>query len=890
MASSLDTLAQHRQVVASAREQLQTGRERIRLEHERGTPGIQLCAQITELVDEVIVRLFEAALDDLAKIDRKTDDPLRDQVALVAHGGYGRRELAPYSDVDLMILHQSHVADRVAVLAERMMRDVFDVGLILGHSVRTVRQALSLVKQDPVILTSLTESRHVAGDRELTRRLTKRLRRQVMRRPQSYLASIENVRREERRQYGETIYLLQPNIKRTRGGLRDIQLLRWIGFCSYGVSEPRALRLQGALSHDEENKIQSTNEFLLQLRNELHFTTDKAHDRLDRALQLRVAEKLGYESTEGMLAVEAFMQDYFRRTREVRYIVGRFTANARSGSRVARLFGSLLGHHVGDDFHVGPYHIRATRRGLEKLKSSLSQIMRLAELANLYNRRIDHTTWETVREAAKNLPDEIDPETAARFMSLISQPAQLGELLRRMHELGVLEKFIPAFARARGLLQFNEYHQYTVDEHCIHAVERVAELVDDPGLVGRIYRGIQDKELLHLALLVHDLGKGYPEDHSECGLRIAAATAERLFLTPQQAEVVKFLTHKHLLMSHWGLRRDTSDLGVAMQLAREVGSPDVLRKLFVLTLADLAAVGPGVLNAWKIDLLTVLYEQTMAILSGDRPDRATQQQLSSRRDRVRQLVAPQPEADWYDELIESLTGAYLLQSEPEDVATDLQQLHQLQEGEVRGWGRYRADRGAVELTAVTHETVTEGIFHKLAGAISREGLEILSAQINTFARGLVLDRFYVEDLDYWGAPPEDRLAQVSRRLEAVLLDPNPKPPTFRRVWKEAKRDAASLSNLPVQVRFDNSSHPDYTIIDIFAPDRTGLLYTIARKLFDLELSVAKAKIATYLDQVVDVFYVTDAAGNKIEDAARLDEYRARLIATIEEFDRDLTTV
>jgi len=887
MALSSDPVSASRAAVLHARSRLEAGRERLRKEHNRGTPGIQLCVQTTDLVDEIIVELFEAALADIASVDGKTDDPLRDQVALVAHGGYGRRELAPMSDIDMMILHTPDSADRVAVLAERMMRDVFDIGLILGHSVRTIRQACALVKQDPIILTSLTESRHVAGNKDLTRRLTKKLRRQVTKRSQIYLTAIEKARRDERRQYGETIYLLQPNVKRTRGGLRDIQFLRWIGFCCYGVSEPRGLRLQGVLSHEEEQKIRSTNEFLLRIRNELHLHTGKPHDRLDRALQVHLAEKLGYEGKSGMLPVEQFMRDYFRRTRDVRYIVGRFLANARTRSRIGNLFGSLLGHNVGQDFHVGPYRIRATRRGLPKLKTDLTQIMRLAELANYYDKRIDHKTWETVRQAAETLPDDITPEMAERFMSLISQPARVGELLRRLHELGVLQKFIPAFARARGLLQFNQYHQFTVDEHCIHAVEKAAELVDDQGMLGHVYRNIKDKEILHLALLVHDLGKGYAEDHSECGLRIAEATAERLYLPQRQAEVVKFLTHKHLLMSHWGLRRDTSDARVAIQLAREVGSPNVLRKLYVLTAADLAAVGPGVLNAWKVDLLTELYEQTMAILSGDRPDRTTQDQIESCRDAVRGLIAPEPEADWFDEMILSLTGSYLLQSSAADIAHDLRRLHELKPGDVQAWSRFLPDRGAVEFTIGAHESVTDGIIHKLAGALTSEGLEILSAQINTFAKGLVLDRFYVQDPDFNGEPPEPRMQQVIDRLVASLKDGDPRPPTFRKIWRESNEDTTTLSAQPVQVRVDNASHPDFTILDIFAPDRMGLLYTVVRKLFDLELSVAKAKIATYLDQVVDVFYVTDRDNQKIGDAGQINEIRLRLIETIEEFERQV---
>ena len=281
------------------------------------------------------------------------------------------------------------------------------------------------------------------------------------------------------------------------------------------------------------------------------------------------------------------------------------------------MVGSIFSHQVEGDYRVTSQHIVATTGGLAKLQTDLSEVLRLCDLANLHDKRIAPATWEDRAKAAPRLNDEMSPELCKQFLSLLSQPYRLGELLRRLHELGVLEKIIPGFTHARCLLQFNEYHKYTVDEHCILAVERATDFMSDPGLLGRVYLGIKQKRTLHLALLIHDLGKGFVEDHSEVGLRIAEETAQRLRLPLRETETLKFLVHKHLAMSHLAFWRDTSDDQVIVRFAVDVGSPEVLDMLFVLTAADFAAVGPGVWNSWKAEVLADLYQRTMQHLAGE---------------------------------------------------------------------------------------------------------------------------------------------------------------------------------------------------------------------------------------------------------------------------------
>jgi len=868
-----------RPLILDLREQLVEGRRKIRESHDRGTPGAQTCHALTDLADQAVERVYRQTLADL---DPTGQLKLASAATLVPHGGYGRRDMAPHSDVDLMILHETGAAERVAALAQRLLRDLFDVGLTVGQSVRTVSQACNLAREDATILTSLAESRFLAGNEELFTRFQTRFDQQMRRGRAGVLSRIVAARDEERNRFGETVYLLEPNVKRSRGGLRDLQMLRWLGSVRYGVQDADGLRLRGLISELDYRSIKRAYEFLLRLRNEMHFHQDKPNDALDRVEQLRIAEKFGYAAEQGLLPVEVFMREYFRLTSAVSDIVARFAVRARSQHAWQKIAAPLWSHRFEGDFLVGPGSIAASARALPKITSNLAQILRLCDVANLYDKPIHYETMEAIRAAVPRLPDDVDEAAAARFRSLLAQPARLGELLRSLHSMGVLEKIVPAFDHARCLLQFNQYHKYTVDEHSFRAVEHAAELRLDPGLFGDIYRGLKRKWLLHLAILLHDLGKGREEDHSEVGRRIAESTAKRLRLNERETNVLSFLVHKHLMMSHLAFRRDTGDEQVVVQFAVEVGSPEVLQMLVLLTISDLAAVGPGVLNAWKIEVLGELYHRTMRHLAGDAPASKTDQRLHERRREVLATLQDLPRLGWYERQLEALPKRYLFSGTADDIAAALRELGTVAKHGVIAHGRYLADRGAVEYTISTNEATAPGIFHRLTGALSSHGMEILAAEINTLADGLVFDRFYVLDLDFQGEPPTERIDDVCKALRQSLTNKQDQP-RFRRVWR-AHAETDLMPRLPTQVRVDNSTSDRYTIIDVFAADRTGLLYTITRTLFEAGLSVWVAKIGTYLDQVVDVFYVTDAAGQRIEDEDRIQVLRERLLTEIAAFE------
>lgn len=862
-----------RSSILEAKARLGAGYQDLKRLHRQGASGPDLCRQASDRRDEIILALIREAAES-ASIDKS----LADRLAFVAHGGYGRREVAPFSDVDLMVLCPRLTMDATKPLAERLFRDIFDAGLVLGHSLRTPDEACSLASDDAQICTSLIESRLLGGSETLFESYQRKFDRRLRRNASRLLAATESERGQERMRYGETVFMLEPNIKRSRGGLRDVQLLRWVGKIRYDHAEPSHLVRLGVLSQEDFEELTEATEYLLQLRNEMHFHSGKAGDVLSRSEQLRIASQRGYEATAGMLPVEQFMREHFRRTDAVSHVVTRFLSKARSATRRAAWSTILFGHKVADGFRVGPTLIAARSRGRRRLSRDLGAVMQLVDLANLYDKQIEPDTWEIVRRNAANLPDELSPEAMKHFFSLISHPARLGDLLRLLHEVHLLERFIPAYAHARGLLQFNQYHKYTVDEHSFRAVDIATELQWHQGALGKAYREIRRKHVLHLAILLHDLGKGYADDHCLVGARLTIENARLLGLSPEDTETVEFLVANHLMMNHLAFRRDTTDEQLLVRFAVDVGSAERLRMLYAMTAADLGAVGPGVWDSWKEDVLTDLYRRVNRHLVGE-SGQELDDELRTRRDEIRRLLSDVGHDDVLH-VVDGLPPALLGEASTDQTVADLSLLSGLDAKNVDVLGVYQKETNTIRLTVATHEDVAPGIFHRLTGAISAKGLQILSAEINTLPGDLVLDRFLVVDPDFAGQPPPERFEDIRRTLAESLQNQSGSAPTFRKTWTIGAAGRPKMQIAQTRIEVDNASSELFTILDIFAVDQPGLLYAVTKALFDMGLSVGRAKIGTYLDQVVDVFYVTDAAGRKIETETKIQQIRSRLLGVI----------
>jgi [protein-PII] uridylyltransferase len=883
---------------------LQALRDQARERYAGGAPGLQVAALICEATDRLICELFEGVLEPLPEGVRAL---LTQQTAIIGIGGTGRGELAPYSDVDLLFLHVPGAHESLEECIAQVVRDFWDAGIKLGHSVRTTRDALAAARVDPQFSTALVESRLIWGDEKLLATFKPKFQRQISRRHfADFYHHVLNARQAERAQHGGTERQLEPDVKRSPGGLRDIHLIRWIGFARYGTTDIDLLRLEGALTRDDAQALAAAQEFITRIRVDLHFDAGKAQEVLSREEQLRLTELHGVTAVAGQRPVERFMQIYFRHSTAVADISERFVARHRPISRMSRLAKFIFSHRSDHIYRVSADEIDVVPRFRDRTCASLESLLNLYRLAGLYGVRPSPSLTEAIRQAVPNLAHEISPKAARLFMDILRPEGRPGMILREMYRAGVLELIVPEMSHARCLLQFNQYHSYTVDEHSLRAVEAAEGFASDRGPVGIACAQIRRKEILNLALLLHDLGKGLEQDHSEVGGEIAKRVAARLLLSSHLSEMLEFLVRKHLLMAHLAFRRDLSDLAMLMRFSRDVGSPEQLRMLFVLTASDMTAVGPGTWTNWKAELLTDLFAGALQILSGAPPKFREAGRVREIGERVRMLLessapggarppgaipagdAASPttagEPAWTDEHFGSLPLHYLTATAPEQIARDIIAIRQLAADENVVRGSYDPATNTAEYRIITRDMVGSGIFHKVTGVLTAKGLEILSANICTTTAGIVIDAFRVHDGDHAGPVPDFRMHEIEAAIDDVISGRTSVEYLFERHRRRLRREASPVLREPTRVVIDNDSSERFNVIDVFAHDRRGLLYTIASLLLELGLSVSLAKISTHLDQVLDVFYVTDREGAKVNDEARLSDIQRFLSARIEEFE------
>jgi [protein-PII] uridylyltransferase len=869
-----------RESVNSASRRWAEGRDAIKEIHQNGGTGRVVTRRLSDLLDPILINLYKQAIADISP-------ELATRVSLVLLGGTGRQDIAPYSDVDLMVLYQGTLTEEMESFSRRIAQDITDAGFALGFSLRTPREALSMSIKDAYIFSSITEARFLVGSQSLFENFMSRFRRLCEKSSSNIIKAIIEARNKERVEYGETVYLLRPNVKRSRGGLRDIHLIRWLGYVRYGVTDIVELLKRGGISTADSTQLMESQEFLLRLRNEMHFFANKLNDGLGRNEQVRMAELFGYRNDDALMSVENFMREYFRCTSRIVYISDHFVSKMvnRSRGATAVMLSPVVTRQVDEHFRIGPTEIGVVKNSLDIVKYDLEQVLRLMQLSCLYGKKIEHETWVSIRHAMLKFPDvKFTRETARRFMALLSNTVGLGRSLRRLHEMQVLRTIVPDFDHARGLLQFNEYHMFTVDEHSMQAVENAIAFEKDKTIVGKTYREIRDKNLLHLALLIHDLGKGFPEDHSVVGARIAESLGERFDLPDEDTECIRFLVLHHLVMSHLAFHRDINDQQMVAEFASNVGSVELLAKLFVLTCADISAVGPGVLNPWKLSLLTDLFRRATQVLNGDSDGEGFQKRFEKIYEGIALHSDDARSQNWLRKAAKNLPNNYVISRPPQEVAERLLSIENIQQGKPICWVQVIEDSNLYEVCLVNVDHRRSGNFYRLTGAISSLGLQIRSADIKRLSGEMMFFWFQFEDGDYsQGSSPPDRLEQIRVAAIASVAGEKPEKPKFRKVWGEDETRAVQLSRPAIQVKINNQTVDHATIIDVFAYDKTGLLYQVSKQIYKLGLDVTYARISTYAHQVIDVFYVTDDEGNKIRNLNQIQIIRKEIYNTVRQF-------
>jgi [protein-PII] uridylyltransferase len=858
--------------------------------HQRllaGASGAEVMAALTEVVDGLIIGRYRNAMRTAG------EDALVagfQHCCLVALGGYGRRELAPYSDIDVMFLSRPEAGGAAPALLRGVLHHLWDLGFQVGHSVRTIQDCVKLAVEDLTIRTSMMEARFLAGSPELFQEFHRRYFRQVVSwGTDRFIEQKMAERRREYEKFGETIYLLEPNVKKSKGGLRDLHVMQWAGMARYRAATLQELADRGILSRQDYQALVEAREFLWRVRAFLHFGASMGQEILSFDEQVRLAERFGFRDRPHLLAVEQFMQQYYRHTMGLQEACVRFVDRCRSVPVWRRLAGWLPAPRIEGHFVVAGQSLAVPPDLRNRVLDSPELLLRLFEVAGAKRLRIDTHLLDEIHRRVDTVSDEAfrTPEVSRVFLKILSGPGAVAGTLEAMHRAHLLEKLIPVFAAVRGLMQFNQYHKYTVDEHSLLAVAEAEELAHEPGILGEVYQEIRRKDLLHLAILLHDLGKGREQDHSEVGKAIAEEAAARLGFDEQETRTLVFLVHRHLLMAHTAFRRDPYDEKVLLTFARAVATPEVLRKMLILTAADIAAVGPGVLTKWKESLLIELYLRTLPEVSGERdsaagPERVVKLAIDVAREAG---ASGRTEADprWIESQLGEFPLRYVYGTAPKRIAAHLAAVKRLQAGEVLVEGHFNDVLGTCEYTVVTFNDLIPGIFSNIAGVMAAMGLQILDAQIITRNDGIVVDTFQVTDPDYAGSPPADRQAGVAEAIVKVLKGEEAVEDLVSRGRRLPAASRLPTSRQPSEVQVDNETSDRFTILDVFADDRQGLLYVITRAIFKLGLSVHAARISTRLDQVADVFYVTDLRGAKIEDRARLEAIRAVIKEQVDRF-------
>lgn len=851
-----------------------------------GATGAETIAAMTELVDGLILGQYRETLRQggvaLSSVAMRHG-------CLVALGGYGRRELAPHSDIDLMFLFHPEAKGQAESLVRAVLHPLWDCGFQVGHSVRTIADSIELAQADSTVKTSMMEARFLAGSADLFQEFHRRyLRKVVSKNVDTYLNQKLEERRREYDKFGETVYLLEPNVKKSKGGLRDLHLLQWVGMARFQAPTIRELADRGILSRADSLALTEAREFLWRVRALLHVHAGTAQEILTFDEQVWLAQHFGFRDRPHLLAVEQFMQQYYQHTMGLHERCMRFVERCRSVSLWGRLARFLPAPRIDEYFEVRGGLLTVADEKRATVLESPALLLRLFDLARSKNLSIVPPLLEDIHRHVDSVSPEAyrSSEVSQTFLKILAGPGT-AHTLEAMHRAYVLEKLVPAMGAVRGLMQFNQYHKYTVDEHSLLAVGRVEALSQDPGVLGEVYRSIKRKDILHLAVLMHDLGKGQEEDHSDVGKRLAEDAAVCLGFDEQETRTLVFLVHRHLLMAHTAFRRDPNDVKVVLPFAREVGTPEVLKKLLALTAADIAAVGPGVLTKWKESLLVELYLRTMPEVSGERDTTGAPERLAQVVKEVRESPlltgADYADATWVEEQLRLFPARYVHGTVPARIAAHLAAVHRLHAGDVLVESDFNPELGTCEYAVITHDDLTPGIFSKIAGVLACSGLQILDAQIVTRTDGIVVDTFQVTDPDFHGAPPRDRMATVGDRIASVLKGWEHIDDLLRRGARLKLTRPLPKAKEATEVRIDNETSDGFTIIDVFADDRQGLLYVITNAIFQLGLSIHAARISTRLDQVADVFYITDQRGKKLDDHGQLERVRVGVERAIENF-------
>jgi [protein-PII] uridylyltransferase len=879
LADMLAQTATRGEAVAVLKPALDAGRGEIaRRLSEYPQRGNDAAAAQAFLTDQIVRLTYDFTVQRLHRLGNATAS---ERLTLLAVGGYGRGEMAPFSDVDIAFLTPWKQTGWTEQVIESMLYTLWDLGLKVGHSSRSLDEMIRMAKGDLTIRTALLEARYVWGDQALYDEAAARFQAEVVADTARAFVSEKLAERDARhKRMGDSRYVVEPNLKEGKGGLRDLHTLFWIGKYIHRVQTVAELVDKGLLTEPELHQFQKAENFLWAVRCHLQTVAGRAEDRLTFDVQTEIARRMRYADRPGRSAVERFMQHYFLMAKQVGDLTGVFLAHL-DDSMAAKGRRFTLSGFMRSPRKLSGFVLDRGRLALPSddwFRNDPVRLVQIFALADEHGVEIHPQAMRAANRDARLIDAKVrnDPRANALFMDVLTSKRDPETVLRWMNEATVFGRFVPDFGRVVAQMQFDMYHHYTVDEHSIRAIGLLAriekgELRADHPLSTAITQQIVSRRVLYVAVLLHDIAKGRGGDHSVLGAEVAMKLCPRFGMSAAETETVAWLVRHHLLMSATAFKRDLSDYKTIMDFVEVVQSPERLRLLLALTVVDIRAVGPGVWNGWKRQLLGDLYEAAEDVLRLGHKQSGRADRIAAKQEALALAL------DWdvarFEAYRKRLPDSYWI-AEPDDIL--LRNAHHVAdagENPLAVSAEVYPARGATLVTV--HTADHAGLFYRLAGAIHLAGASIIDARIHTTRDGMALDNFLVQDP--FGRMFDDvgQLNRLARSIEDTLA--NRAHLDDRLAARPLARTRADAFAVAPQVLIDNKASNRFTVIEVNARDRPALLAALAYALFQSKVTIRSAHISTYGERAVDTFYVTDLLGGKIEGATRLKTLEKRLL-------------
>ncbi len=865
-------------LLAAARKFLDFQLDRVHRLHDAGGSGREIVDELTAVFDQLNDSLFKAVCHDLSGIALSG-------CSLIALGGYGRAEMNPRSDLDLMFFYSASGKDAAKIISDRMLYLLWDLRLDVGYSVRSAEECLEEA-HDSTVRSALLDARLIAGSEVLFEDFVKSVGRAMLNQDTQGFIKLKMEERSERKiRYGSSVYLLEPNLKEGEGGLRELQESLWIARAKFKADSLKGLLKKGVINEQDHQEYLDALDYLWKIRNFLHFKGQRKSDQLTFEQQQSLADFFGFKKKRRTSAVEQFMQEYYAHAIKVEHLATKLIITAtqpctRPGKNVFNFFGR---RNLEDGFYIIRGELRA--KVDQQLLDDPALMMVAFELTQKHDVQLCLELKQLIRDNSHLINDELrrSKRINRSFMQILRHPKGVSNILRKMHHLQFLNAFIPEFKKIYCQVQFDLYHIYTVDIHTLFAIAEMEKLWRGDyqqvhPLLTEVASNIEKRELLLLAILFHDIGKGSGKDHSVRGAEMIPTIARRLRLNREDSQRLEFLVLNHLQMAHISQRRDLQDFKMISQFAELMGMSENLRMLYLLTFADIKAVGPDVWSEWKGSLLRELYEKTYdALEKNEFYQEKRSEKVRNRKRNIRKALQDDYPESRINKAINSLHTRYLMSYRSREIIPHLRLALSRGKKTLAMQVQHNREAEYTELTLATIDSA--GLFSQIAGVMAAHSINILGAQVHTRKTGAVLDIFQVNSLiggtvekqKKWQRVEADLCEVLEGRIFVEDLFNKSQQPDY---LKAAGKQQPQQRN---KVEIDNSVSDRYTVIDIFAADKVGLLYAITRTLNELGLYIAVSKISTKVDQVADVFYVCDIFGQKITDPAKLEEIRSALL-------------